>query len=80
MARRVLRDMKDSSAEEIRKEMNVYLNFARIAYVRMLETVLPSSDYVVDGSRDLDSITNEIMGIITDRPGLSPGGPDSQKG
>ena len=80
MARRVLRDMKDASAEEIREEMNVYLNCARIAYVQMLEAVLPSSDYVVDGSRDLDSIVNEITGIITGRPGLSPDSPDSQKG
>lgn len=58
MARRVLRDMRDASADEIRTEMDVYLNYARIAYVHMLETVLPSSDYVVDGSQALDSIVN----------------------
>ena len=80
MARRVLRDMKDASAEEIREEMDVYLNYARIAYVRMLETVLPSSDYVVDGSRGPDSIADEIMGIITGRLGLSLFVPDSQEG
>ena len=64
MARRILRDMRDASAGEIRAEMDVYLNYARIAYVQMLKTVLPSSDYVVDGSGDLDSIVSRIMEII----------------
>lgn len=67
MARRILRDMKDASADEIRTEMNAYLNFARIAYVRMLDDVLPSSDYVVDGSKDLESITSEIINIILEK-------------
>lgn len=64
MARRILRDMRGASAGEIRAEMDVYLNYARIAYVQMLKTVLPSSDYVVDGSGDLDSIVSRIMEII----------------
>ena len=67
MARRVLRDMKDASADEIRTEMDVYLKYARIAYVQMLDAVLPSSDYVVDGSKDLESITSEIINIILEK-------------
>ena len=67
MARRILRDMKDASADEIRTEMDVYLKYARIAYVRMLDDVLPSSDYVVDGSKDLESITSEIINIILEK-------------
>ena len=67
MARRVLRDMKDASADEIRAEMEIYLNHARIAYVHMLDTVLPSSDYVVDGSKNLENITSEIINIILEK-------------
>ena len=64
MARRVLRDMKDASADEIRNEMNTYLNSARICYVQFLEDILPDSDYVIDGSKGLEDIINETLKII----------------
>ena len=67
LARRVLRDMKDASADEIREEMDVYLNYARIAYVQMLKDIKPSSDYVVDGAQDLEHITEELLDIIMNR-------------
>jgi len=54
MARRVLRDMKDASAEEIREDMEMYLKYARVAYVQMLKDVLPSSDYVIDGTKEVE--------------------------
>ena len=64
MARRVLRDMKESSADDICKEMNTYLNFARPCYVQMLENILPNSDYVIDGAKELETIINETLEII----------------
>ena len=64
MARRVLRDMKDASADEIRGEMAAYLRFARVAYVQMRRDILPSSDHVVDGAKDLEDIVQEIERII----------------
>ena len=64
MARRVLRDMKEASADEIRNEMNTYLNAARVCYVQMLTEILPNSDYVIDGANDLETIINEAMEII----------------
>jgi len=67
MARRILRDMKNASADEIREEMNVYLNYARIAYVQMLKDIKPSSDYVIDGAQDLEYITMELLDIIMNR-------------
>ncbi len=67
MARRILRDMKNASADEIREEMNVYLNYARIAYVQMLKDIKPSSDYVVDGTQNLKTITEELLDIIVRR-------------
>lgn len=64
MARRVLRDYKDSTAEEIRNGMEMYLKYERIAYMQMLKDVLPSSDYVVDGTKELETIVDEVLRII----------------
>lgn len=64
MARRVLRDMKSATGEEIRQEMDMYLKYARVAYIQMLKDVLPSSDYVIDGTKELDEKADEIKKII----------------
>ena len=64
MARRVLRDMKSATGEEIRQEMDIYLKYARIAYVQMLKDILPSSDYVIDGTKELNEKADEIKKII----------------
>lgn len=64
LARKVLRDMKESSADDIRYEMDVYLKYSRIAYVQMLQDILPISDYVIDGTKELKIIINEAMEII----------------
>ena len=64
LARRVLRDMEEFSADAIRNEMDFYLKYARIAYVHALETVVPSSDYVIDGTKALEDIIDEAMEII----------------
>ena len=64
LARKVLRDMKESSADDIRYEMDVYLKYARIAYVQMLQDILPISDYVIDGTKELKIIITEAVEII----------------
>ncbi|MBR5090726.1 MAG: hypothetical protein IK093_14945 [Ruminiclostridium sp.] len=64
MARRVLRDMKESSADDIRNEMNTYLNHTRICYVQMLTDVLPDSDHVIDGAKDIEEIIDDAVKII----------------
>lgn len=64
LARRVLRDMKEASADDIRNEMSTYLNSTRICYVQMLTDILPTSDYVIDGANELELIINETMEII----------------
>lgn len=64
MARRVLRDMKEASADDIRNEMNTYLNSARSCYIGMLTDILPISDYVIDGAKELEDIINEAMEVI----------------
>lgn len=65
LGRRILRDMKNSSADEIRCEIDFYLNHARIAYIQMLKETLPASDYVIDGSKKLEDIVEEIINIST---------------
>ena len=65
MARRVLRDMKEATADEIRSEMDTYLNGARIAYTEMVKVHMSTSDYVIDGEKGLENIINEIMEIIS---------------
>ena len=67
MARRILRDQKDASGDEIREGLEQYLNYARIAYVQMLKDILPSSDYVIDGTKELDEKVEEIAKIILKR-------------
>ena len=64
LARRVLRDMKEVSSEEILCEMENYIKYERVAYLQMLKDILPSSDYVIDGSKDLETIVDEIIDIV----------------
>ena len=65
MARRVLRDMKKATGEEIRRDMEMYLKYARVAYMQMLKDIMPSSDYVIDGTKELDEKVREIINIIS---------------
>ena len=64
LARRVLRDMKEAAADEIRNEMDTYLKYARTAYVQMLNEHLSASDYVIDGAKELEDIVNEAVEIV----------------
>lgn len=66
LARRVLRDMAETSGNEIRNDMELYLKYARIAFVQMQKDVLPSSDYNIDGNLNLDDIVEKIIEIIID--------------
>jgi thymidylate kinase len=66
LARHILRDMETSTGDEIRRDLNAYLKYARIAYLQMLKDILPSSDYVIDGSLDIDKIVDEIVKFIND--------------
>ena len=64
MARRILRDMKEATTDEIIQDMEIYLKYARVAYVQMLKDILPSSDYVIDGMKELNEKVEEISKII----------------
>ena len=64
MARRILRDMGNATGDEIRQNMELYLKYARIAYIQMIKDVLPSSDYIIDGTKELSEKTDEIKKIM----------------
>lgn len=64
LARGVLRDMKMSTAKEIMDWMQTYLDFARIAYLQMQKDIKPISDYVVDGTKSIKEIVEEIVSYI----------------
>lgn len=61
LARRILRDMSDAIADDIRRDLEMYLKYARTAYIQMQKDILPSSDYVIDGTLSVEEITNEII-------------------
>jgi hypothetical protein len=58
--------MKNATGDEIREEMSYYLKYSRIAYEEMLKTILPNSDYVVDGNVGVNELVKEIIYIIED--------------
>jgi Uridine kinase len=64
LARRILRDLENASGEEIRNDLDLYLKYARIAFVQMQKDVLPSSDYVVDGTMSVDDLVGKILEIL----------------
>lgn len=64
LARRILRDMNEASADEIRHDLEIYLKYARISFIQMQKDILPSSDYVVDGTLSIEEIVNEIIAQI----------------
>ncbi len=64
MARRILRDMKNATGEEIRQDLKMYIKYARAAYIQMLKDILPSSDYIIDGTKEIEEIADEIIRII----------------
>lgn len=64
MARRILRDFKEASVNEIHNDLNNYLCHGREAYLEMLNKIKPNCDVIIDGSIPLDDIVIQIKKII----------------
>lgn len=60
MARRILRDFKESSIELVLNDMNTYLSRGRVAYLEMCKTIKPNCDLIIDGSLPVQVIVNQI--------------------
>lgn len=61
MARRILRDKINEPQSLLKDDLNDYLSHGRIAYLEMIKTIKPNSDFIVDGSLSVDNIVSQIM-------------------
>ncbi|WP_454190926.1 hypothetical protein [Paenibacillus sp. Marseille-Q7038] len=61
MARRLLRDFRNTNTEVIIDELNIYLSGGRIGYESMLKKTKPNSDLIIDGSLHIDDIIRIIQ-------------------
>ncbi|MGG1515727.1 hypothetical protein ABE504_09965 [Paenibacillus oryzisoli] len=64
MARRILREYKNSSIDRAITDASHYLTRGRRAYEEMLVTVKPSSDFIIDGCLPVQDIVNEVVAQI----------------
>lgn len=60
MARCILRDFKEISSDNIRKDLDIYLSCGRLAYLEALNSIKPNSDFIIDGSLSIDVIVSQI--------------------
>jgi uridine kinase len=67
MARRIIRDFKNGSNENILNEMENYILQGRRGYLEMLKTIKPSSDIIVDGTLSVSKIVDTIYERISSR-------------
>ena len=65
MGRRLLRDNVNQSPDIIRNDLNCYLSGGRTAYLEMLKTIKPNSDFVVDGNLSVNDIVSQIIEKIS---------------
>ncbi len=58
------KDIIKIMGEEIRGNLKGYLEYERVAYVQMFKDIQPSSDYVIDGTKNVETIVEEIIDIV----------------
>ncbi|WP_313893940.1 hypothetical protein [Psychrobacillus sp.] len=64
MARRVTRDFKNNSVENILMDMKNYISQGRRGYLEMLITIKPNSEIIVDGTLSISEIVNIISNSL----------------
>eukprot|EP00130_Batrachochytrium_dendrobatidis_P008547 XP_006683422.1 hypothetical protein BATDEDRAFT_93182 [Batrachochytrium dendrobatidis JAM81] len=67
MARRVIRDFRNSSTEIILFEMKNYITQGRRGYIEMIKSIRPNSDIIVAGTLPLSKIIEKICEVISSR-------------
>lgn len=65
LTRRMARDFKGSSADEILGQLKQYETQGRRAYLKMLETIKPASDLVIDGTLTIVEIEKIVREHLT---------------
>lgn len=61
MARRILRDTINEQSDLLKNDLTYYLSKGRMAYLEMLKTIKPNSDFIIDGTLEIDGIVSEII-------------------
>ena len=61
IARRIIRDFKNGSTEDIMLDLDNYILRGRRGYLNMLNTTKPNSDLIVDGTLSKSEITRIIV-------------------
>lgn len=61
LARRIVRDFQADSAANIIANLEHYNLHGRQAYLEMLHTIKPTTDFIVDGSLPVDQIVKTII-------------------
>jgi len=61
MARRLLRDYKEASFDNLHNDVTFYLSRGRAAYQEMIRSVKPNSDFIIDGSIPPEMIVDQIL-------------------
>lgn len=64
MARRIIRDYNNRSKESILNEMEHYISRGRRGYFEMIQSIKPSSDFIVDGTLPPSIIVDKIYHTI----------------
>ncbi|WP_404431874.1 hypothetical protein [Sutcliffiella horikoshii] len=67
MARRILRNHTDSNINDVRNDVKFYLQYGRVAYLEMENSIKPNSDIVIDGTLPSDKIVELIIKEMRDR-------------
>jgi Uridine kinase len=60
MARRILRDFKNGTTEDVLSEMSNYLSRGRQAYLGMLASEKNNCELIIDGTKPIESIVKEL--------------------
>lgn len=67
MARRMLRDHRNSEIVDIHNDLKFYLEAGRVAYLEMENKIKPDADAVVDGTLPVEHIVELVRKEIRDR-------------
>lgn len=71
MARRITRDFKNHSVDEILSDMSNYIKRGRRGYLEMLKTIKPNSDIIIDGTLPILEIVNKISRSVEEIKGIN---------
>lgn len=61
MARRIIRNMSNKNVDLLKDDLNYYLSKGRVAYLEMIKTIKPNSDFIIDGNLSTHDIVSKII-------------------